>query len=154
MNIRKANINDINIILDLDFHFTSEYKNFEKIQDVSWSKKFWKKYYENLILNEENFDVILADIDWKIVWYMEVEHNYIEEEFRKEIISKIIEFYVIKEYRDKWIGSKLFDFFQKEAKSKWSTMISIYTNLENIKAQNFYETHWFTKRAVIMDKKI
>lgn len=154
MIIRKANIYDIDNILNLDFLFTSEYKNFEDIQDVSWAEKYWRWYYKNLILNEENFDVILAEIDWKAVWYMEVEHNYIEEEFREEVISKIIEFSVLEEYRNKWIGTELFKFFEQEAKIKGSTILSIYTNLENTKAQKFYETNWFVKRAVIMDKKI
>ena len=37
---KKANINDIDNILNLDFLFTSEYKNFEDIQDVSWAEKY------------------------------------------------------------------------------------------------------------------
>lgn len=154
MGIRIAKKEDLKNILILDKEFAKEYKSFEVFQDNAWTDKYGFEYYTNIIDNNENAEIILYELDWKIVWYIEAEYNIIEKEFWNEVFARLHEFYVIISCRNKWIWWKLYTYFQDRAIEKNCTIIRLETNFHNTKWQNFYKNMWFEENAIVFDKKI
>jgi len=129
MRIRKATGKDVGKILKLG----------NSVKEFKVSKKtvsFWpKKVLMSIVKSKNNF-ILLAEEDKKLMGFIIINYN---PAFDKAIIENI---FVVKEFRQKNIGSKLL----KEALKKINCgYVCTLAELNNKKSINFYSKNGFTK---------
>ena len=72
-------------------------------------------------------------------------------------ISQIVELesiFVLEDYRNKSIGTKLYDSFIEWCKKKGVKRISVYVSFENKKAVNFYKSNKFKDYDLVLEREL
>ena len=111
-----------------------------------------KTNYEKLvsiyddIYNNPAYHNIVAKVDGKIVGMAMVIINYDIVEKLKPFLT-IWNFGILKEYRRKKIGTKMFDYINKLAKENNCDFISLIASADNREAQVFYEKMGFIREV-------
>ncbi len=152
INIRRANINDLSYIQELNNSlFELEYNNFDDTLKVGWPfENEGKKYFEYMIKNEI---VFFAEVKEKIVGYLAgticKEVSYITESF-----AELDNMYINEEYRRFGIGTLLINEFKKYCKGKNIQNIKVTASAKNNKAINFYMKNGFEDYNVTLKYKI
>ena len=141
MIIRKATMNDLMSIIDLNKKLFHHDHKFDDTLDLSWPDKN-NKYYKNRIRGPNSIAYV-AEINKKIVGYAIA--SIIKAETYRKIESKRIaeleNIFIIKEY-SKW------------AKSKGIKRLRIVASVKNEKAVRTYKKSGFKELNLVLEKTI
>ena len=141
MDIRRANLNDLDVICELNNQlFKLEKENYDSTLVEDWPlTNEGKEYFKDLI---NNHYVIVALLNDKIVGYLA---GSIEEKGSYELIQygEINNMFVTKECRGTGIGKKLIDSFKEYCKSQNINNIKVVASFKNKDAINFYHKNGF-----------
>lgn len=141
MDIRRANLNDLDIICELNNQlFKLEKENYDSTLVDNWPlTNEGKEYFEDLI---KNHYVIVALLNDKIVGYLA---GTIEEKESYELIQygEINNMLVTEECRGTGIGRKLIDNFKEYCKNHSINNIKVVASFKNKDAINFYHKNGF-----------
>ena len=141
MDIRRANINDLDSICDLNNQlFKLEKENYDSTLVDNWPlSNEGKEYFKDLI---NNHYVIVALLNNKIVGYLA---GSIEEKGSYELIQygEINNMLVTEECRGTGIGKLLIDNFKEYCKSNNINNIKVVASFKNKNAINFYHKYGF-----------
>ena len=150
--IRRANINDLNSIQELNNTlFDLEFNNYDNTLKQLWPfLKDGKEYFEYAIKNEI---VLVGEVDEKIVGYLagtiSEQLSYLTESF-----AEIDNMCVNEEYRSLGIGTLLIDEFKKYCKEKNIQNIKVTAYAKNSKAIQFYMKNGFEDYNVTLKYKV
>lgn len=152
INIRKANLEDLNAIQQLNNNlFELEFNNFDETLKQGWTfEKEGKEYFEYMIKNEI---VFVAELEEKIVGYLAgsicEQISYITETFA-ELDNMCID----DEYRRFGIGTLLINEFKKYCKGKNIQNIKVTASAKNSRAIQFYVKNGFEDYNITLKYKI
>lgn len=155
IKIRKAKMDDVKDMQNFMFHLMNdELINYMPTNKVSWAKsKKANEYFTNRVKNTDEL-AIIAEYDDEKIGYLS---GYIVNKlfYRTESKFGILgDMFVLKEYRNKKIGTKLITEFKKWAKSKGAKVLRIEAYSANKKALKFYRRHGFEDSSVILESKV
>lgn len=141
INIRKANINDLKAIQELNYElFKLEYDNYDSDLIIEWPLEEKGENYFTDMINEKI--VFVAEKDNNIVGYlagtMDVKISYISKK-----IAELDNMCVLDKYRSLGIGSMLISEFKKVCKENNVQRIIVAASSENINAIKFYKKQGF-----------
>ena len=141
INIRKANINDLIHIQNLNNSlFDLEYNNYDSTLKLGWP--FEKDGEEYFIDKIKNNLIFVADINGKIVGYLA--GNILEEiSYSVETFAELDNMCIDTNYRGYGIGSKLIDEFKNYCRNIGIENIKVTAYSENKQAINFYMKNGF-----------
>lgn len=152
MNIRRADLNDLDIICELNNQlFKLEKDNYDSTIIDDWPlTNEGKEYFKDLITNHY---VIVASLNDKVVGYLA---GSIKEKGTYELIqySEINNMLVMEEYRGTGIGKKLIDNFIEYSKSQNINNIKVVASFKNKDAINFYHNNGFEDFDLTLTKNI
>ena len=141
MNIRRATLDDLDIICELNNKlFKLEKENYDSTLVENWPlSDEGKEYFKDLITNHY---VIVALLNDKIVGYLA---GSIEEKGSYELIQygEINNMLVTDECRGTGIGRKLIDDFKEYCKNQNINNIKVVASFKNKDAINFYYKNGF-----------
>ena len=152
INIRRANINDLNAVQESNNSlFELEFNNFDDTLKLGWPfEKDGKEYFEYMIKNEI---VFVAEVEEKIVGYLAGSIcepiSYITESFA-ELDNMCID----DEYRRFGIGTLLINEFKKYCKEKNIQNIKVTASAKNSRAIQFYMKNGFEDYNLTLKYKI
>ncbi|WP_372660765.1 GNAT family N-acetyltransferase [Cohnella sp.] len=98
------------------------------------------------IINNSNADLIVAQIDSKIIGYVLVFHH--STFYANGVISWVEELFVLEEHRRKKIGQKLMVLIEEQAQDRGSKLIALATR----RASEFYKSIGYTESASYFKK--
>lgn len=139
--IRKANLEDLTIIQDLNNKlFELEKKNYDPTLVSEWPlTDEGKEYFEDLI---NNHYVIVAVLDNEIIGYLAGTIN--EKGSYEEIqYGEINNMLINEKYRGYGVGKKLIDQFKEYCKESNIYNLKVVASAKNINAINFYKKNGF-----------
>lgn len=153
VKIRKAKLSDLKDIQNLNkILCEKENKEFDKSVNKNYPvTREGRKYFEERI--KKDF-VLVALVDKKIIGYIIGAISEIED-YRN--ISKLAEaenMLVLKDYRSKGIGKKLFDEFIRWSKTKKAERVRAVASAKNSKAIEFYRREGFKDHDLVLEKEI
>ena len=152
INIRKATINDLNSVQDLNNSlFELEFNNFDDTLKLGWPfEKEGKEYFEYMIKNEI---VFVAEVEEKVVGYLAgsicEQISYITETFA-ELDNMCID----EAYRRFGIGTLLMNKFKKYCKENNIQNIKVTASAKNSRAIQFYMKNGFEDYNITLKYKI
>lgn len=142
INIRKANIEDLKTIQDLNYMlFKLEDENWDDSLNVDWPyEKAGKDYFKDTI---ENDIMLVAEADNKIVGYLA---GYIcNSSFNRIKLAELDNMLVLEEYRKYGIGTLLINEFKSIVKEHEVESIKVTASYKNRKAIEFYIKNEFVE---------
>ena len=155
IEIRKATIEDLEIILDLNLKlFEKEYQEFDKTFDCEWTKsEEGRKYFSNRILKDSGC-ALIASVDGRVVGYLV--GGFVKPESYR-LVSKMVELedmYVLEEFRSKGVGAKLCEQFLAWADEKGVKRLRVTASAQNKRAIEFYRKNGFEDYDITLEKGI
>jgi len=159
MVVRKANQSDIDKIMHLWKEFMSEHASLiedprikEAIDFKDDAPVIFEAFIRNCIKSRRN-TIFVADIDSQLVGFSKIQINHNFPIFRTEIIGRITDLYVRKEFRNMSISSELCKSAINWAKDRGAQYISAGLFKENALAHLIYERMGFFDFHVEMRRK-
>lgn len=152
INIRKANINDLKEIQNLNnLLFELEYNNYDNTLKLVWPlEKEGEEYFKDVI---ENNIAYVAETNGKIIGYLagsiSEQISYITETF-----AELDNMYVNEEYRRYSVGTLLINEFKKYCKDNSIENIKVTASAKNSKAIQFYMKNGFEDYNVTLKLKV
>ena len=154
INFRKAEISDINSILDLNndlckFEMEEGFDNYIKDWSISDESR---EYFLDLIKNQF---VIVAEEDEKIVGYLagsineEGAYSYYEGK-----TAELQNMFILNDYRKFGIGSKLINDFENWCKENQVKRMMVTASIDNESAQCFYRKNGFKNINITLKKEL
>ena len=133
MNIRKANLNDIETIAKFNYNLAYETENKKLDMDIL------RKGVENLINDNSKGQYYVYTIDEKIVG--QIMHTYEWSDWRNKTFLWVQSVYVDKEYRQKGVFKSLYNHVKLFCDSDDSIGgIRLYVEKQNINAKSTYRS--------------
>lgn len=151
LNIRKARMNDIDLIKKLNRELFIEEKNdFDDTLRTEWTdEKEAIDWFEERI-KKRNSEVFIAFIKEEPAGFLMC--NLKKENWRKRnLVAEIENFFVSKEHRRKRIGTKLCKEFFIWANMKKATRFKVETLHNNSKARKFYDSIGMKEYIITME---
>ena len=152
INIRKANINDLKEIQNLNnLLFELEYNNYDDTLKLGWPlEKEGEEYFKDVI---ENNIAYVAETNGKIIGYLagsiSEQISYITETF-----AELDNMCVNEEYRRYSVGTLLINEFKKYCKDNSIENIKVTASAKNSKAIQFYMKNGFEDYNVTLKLKV
>ena len=152
INIRKANLNDIEAIQNRNNSlFDLEYNNYDNTLKLGWPlEREGKEYFKDMI---ENNIVYVAEVSEKIIGYLagsiSEQISYITETF-----AELDNMYIDEKYRRFGVGTLLINEFKKYCKDNSIENIKVTASAKNSKAIQFYMKNGFEDYNVTLKCKI
>jgi len=152
ITIRKANINDLKVIQELNNElFELEYNNFDSDLITSWPfEEKGKNYFIDMIKNNI---VFVAEVDNNIVGYLagrtDIKLSYVSKK-----TAELDNMCVSDKYKRLGIGKMLISKFKKECKENHVENILVTASIKNINAIEFYKKQGFKDDALTLKIKI
>ncbi|WP_408006420.1 GNAT family N-acetyltransferase [Pseudalkalibacillus sp. A8] len=103
-------------------------------------------YIFNLLIEDKNVDLIIAEKDQKLIGYVFVLHH--PAFYANGIISWVEELFVLEKYRGKSIGKSLMEEAEKLSKERGSKLIALATR----RADKFYKSIGYSESATYFKK--
>jgi ribosomal protein S18 acetylase RimI-like enzyme len=151
INIRKAEINDLETIRKLSLMlFDKEKKEYDIYLDMEWTySDAGKKHFVNRI---KKGCTLIVEVDGKMVGYLAggIAKAYPYRTVKD--VGEIDSMYVMDEYRNKGIGSKLVTLFFEWCNEKGLTHIKVEASAQNINGIKFYKKMGFNDYTLILEK--
>ncbi|MHB8361607.1 MAG: GNAT family N-acetyltransferase [Thermoplasmataceae archaeon] len=139
IEVREAVESDLKSFIDLIERMKRLNGEFDPLFTVEEEKRLEaEKFYMNCIKDKENFIVIVAEIEKKLV-------GILKAEIRKRIYytpdreARIIDLYIMPEFRRNKVGAALLDLFYGKLKQRGITIVTAEFPALNLIALNFYK---------------
>lgn len=155
IKIRKAKLGDVKNLQNFMFHLMhDELVNYMPTNKISWAKsKKCQEYFTNRIRKVNEFAIIAEYNGEKIGYLSAYVHGPLH--YRTEPKFGVLgDMFVLKEHRNKKIGTKLIAEFKKWAKKRGAKILRIESYSANKKALKFYRRHGFEDSSVILERKV
>ncbi len=146
LDFRTARLEDIPILCELLWELFSQEVEFTP------NKQNQEKALKKIIEDENIGDIFVAIVDEKVVAMINILYTISTVMGSKVAIFE--DFIVNKDFRNQRIGEKLIDFVFNELTKRDFSRITLITDNNNIKAQNFYAKKGFVKSSMIPFRKI
>lgn len=155
IEVRKAKISDLKDIQKLNLLlFKKEYKEYDKLLDCNWTfSNNGKNYFKEKILKKNNCAMV-AIKDKKIVGYLVGGFTKGESYRNLPKVAELENTFVLKEYRNLKMGTKLYQGFIGWCKKNSVKIIKVEATAQNNKAINFYRKNKFKDYTLILEAKI
>lgn len=152
VNIRKATINDLESIKKLNKKlFELEYDNFDDSLNIEWPlSENGTDYYKDAINNSYS---IIAEIEGQVIGYLIGSINT-ELDYNTTKQAELDNMYVEEEYRKLGIGKLLFNNFKEECKRNSINELKVTASYKNKNAINFYIKNGFEEADLTLKQKI
>ena len=152
MNIRKANINDYESVINLYKQLFDTEKVFDDnvVKTYKVDEQEEKKIKKRIKSRKEIF--LVAEIDNRVVGL--IDGYIIESIYYKEKISYLNHLCVDEKDRNNEVGSKLIEEFSKISNNKGAKYIKLNVFEKNIPAFNLYKKLGFESYSIFYMKKI
>ena len=144
INYRRANVDDIGILVDFIVRFLNELYNHPEDGETEIVRKALREYFSEAIPSDD-FVALLAEYNGKIigtsgmvVWQMPARYGGLE----SGKLGYILNLYIIPEARRKGICTRLLNELIKEAKSLGLTYLHLHASEDGI---NIYRKAGFAK---------
>jgi N-acetylglutamate synthase-like GNAT family acetyltransferase len=145
MNIRKATCKDIEMLSDLLFELFSQEVEFVP------NRKKQKKGLKKIIEDKKIGYIFVAEKDDKIVGMINLLFSISTALGRKVgIIEDVI---VFPSHRHKGVGTKLLSHVLDFAKKKKLKRLTLFTDVDNFRAHDFYESQGFCLSSMVQFKQ-
>jgi diamine N-acetyltransferase len=154
--IRLATIDDLKAIQGLNLMlFKKEYAEFDDTLNCNWTfGKDGEEYFTKCI-TEDDGCVFVACINDKIIGYLAGGLVDKIEPYRVPLKSTELEnMFVIDKYRDKGIGSQLYQAFVGWSKSKGANRLRVSACAQNLEGINFYRKNGFIDYGFVLETNI
>lgn len=154
IKIRKANIEDLQDILRLNFDlFKKEYKEYDKSLNLKWTYTDGKKYFSDRILKKDGF-VEVAEFESRIIGY--VCGGISERKFyrKKTKYAELENMIIENEFRGKGIGDKLAQDFIDWCKKCNIGYIAVTASMLNEQGIYFYRKLGFKDYNLTLEMEI
>lgn len=138
--IRKAILKDLEEVQKLNYKlFDFEYKNFDSTLNMNWTfSEIGENYFKKVI---ENGTVWVAVDKDKVIGYLAGSMK--NSNCIVKTVAELDNFYIEEEYRRQGIGRILVNEYKSYCKSKGIDTIDVTTNAKNKNARSFYEANGF-----------
>jgi ribosomal protein S18 acetylase RimI-like enzyme len=155
IQIKKATIDDLQDIQKLNIIlFKKEYEKYDKSLDLKWTfGKQGTQFFKDKLTKSENCGFI-AIRNGKIIGYIVGGICKAETYRNMPKTAELDNMFVLKEFRNKGIGKKLYHDFLKWCKSKNVEIIRVQASSLNKEAINFYRKNGFKDYTLILESKI
>jgi len=155
MKVRFANDSDLSAIQNLNHElFLFEINEFgENSFNDNWPYEELGRAYFKLRFSKE--EIVVIELNNKIVGYLSW-YTY-SDKSRKEpypLVAELDTFVVSKDFRNSGFGKMLFDEFKGICKERGVEVLSVSTNVKNLKGIGFYEKVGFAKNQVNLKQEI
>lgn len=133
-----------------------DFDEFVKIFNI-YQKKVFTKEEENKFKNElfskcSKINIFISVYNNKIVWFILVLKSYSTYELKETL--HLEDFFILEEYRNKWIWRKLFNYLQGYWKQEGYSRITWVTRKNNEKAQKLYNKYETDHNRIYYKMKI
>ncbi len=152
MKIRKATLKDLKAIKQLNIELFKDNKKYDKELDIDWAKKH-PSYYKKIIIEKKNITLV-AEEENKIVGYITGFISKIDDDTKLKRVAEADNMFILKEFRGKGIGSKLFKEFINRVKNKKLKVVRLSAYSSNLRAIKLYHELGFKDYFVSMEKRI
>jgi diamine N-acetyltransferase len=155
ISIRKAKVDDIKDMQKFMYLLMKEEnEKFDSTNKVTWAKsKKCYNYFENRI-TDRNQSAIIAEYKGEKIGYLSAQINGAYEYRSVPKFGVIADMFVLEDYRNLKIGTKLIKEFKKWAKKNGAKRIRVQAFAQNEKALRFYKRHGFDDYEVVFEGKI
>ena len=152
IEIKRASINDLKDIQNLNNQlFEFEYNNFDPALKVDWPYEMeGTKYFTDIINNEVAF---IALVDNKVVAYLAGSIN-IQSSYVTKNQAELDNMFILEEYRNYGIGTKLIDAFKTVCLKEGIEEIKVTAFAKNTNAINFYKKNGFQDFEVTLKMEL
>ena len=152
MKIRRATIEDLGEIQKLNsLLFKKEYNEYDKLLNLDWTLgEKGTSYFKNILTNE-NKCAFVAEAEGNIIGYLAGQISKIKPYRNAPITAELDNTFVLKEYRNLDIGTKLYKEFVKWCEEKKVKIIRVQAFAPNTKAINFYHKNGFKDYTLILE---
>lgn len=150
--VREATLEDLKIILKLNSDlFDSDFIHDDQL-NLDWTYKEGKESFEKRIKDEDKL-VLVAEIDGMIIGYLAGGITKTES-WRPIKRSELENIFIKENFRDKEVGTKLFEKFLNWSSRKGAKKLFVDTYAKNEKAVSFYEKMGFELKSLVFEKDI
>lgn len=141
IEIFEATLNDLEQIQKLNLMlFQKEQKEYDIALNVDWTMSNLGHDYFQKSINNDNACTLIAKSGDEIIGYLICWISSKENKCRNKGISATLEnMYVLEEYRNKKVGTKLIEYLKDWLKRKGINNLSVSAHIENQRGINFYE---------------
>jgi ribosomal protein S18 acetylase RimI-like enzyme len=136
--IREAASDDINGIIEV---LKTSY-----LQDEAWARKALQK-----LLASENYVILVAELDRKIVGF--IDYYILPSVWEKWNEATINYLFIHKDYQGRGIGSKLLKEVIKQTDKMGIMELHVGTEKENKRAIRLYKKHGFLKEYLLLERE-
>ncbi len=152
--IEQATIDDLKDIQNLNFLlFKKEHDEFDNTLNCEWTMSEEGKKYFTARIN--GGCLLVARVDNKIVGYLNGGiHNKKTSHRTIPVFAELENMFVLDEYRNKGIGTKLYLAFENWCKSKGAQRIQLFAFSRNIAGINFYRKNGLDEYGVVLESDI
>ena len=155
VEIRKATLKVLDIIQDLNLMlFQKEYEEYDKNLNLNWTKGEEGTNYFKKRITDENSSAFVAIVDGKIVGYRIGAISKPESYRNISNYAEAENMFVLPKFRNKGIGTKLFNEFLKWCKEKNIKRVKIVVDSRNEKALNFDRKMGFEDYSITLEKEL
>lgn len=155
IEIRNAKLGDIKDMQNFMYLLMKEeYEQFDSTNKISWAKsKKCAEYFENRVTNPKCL-AIIAEYKGEKIGYLSGQINGAFEYRSVPKFGILADMFVLEEYRNLKVGTKLIKEFKKWAKAKGAKRMRVQAFAMNEKGLRFYRRHGFNDYSVIFEGKI
>lgn len=155
IKIQKATIENLRDIQNLNLKlFEKEYKEYDKLLNCNWTfSEEGTQYFKDKILQKNNCSLVAVEKD-KVVGYLVGGVTKGETYRNLPKMAELEDTFVLEEYRNLGIGTKLYEEFVKWCKSNGVKIITVQATAENNKAINFYRKNGFKDYTLVLEHKL
>lgn len=125
------------IIRNIDKKDLKSCEDLSKMPELIWASwsYFTKDFLEKYLIDDWTF--LVVELDWKVIWYL------LWEKLRAwwTIIWSI---WIEKDYRWRWIWTKLLNIFEDNIKKDWYEWVYLVWRTESEELKSFYSKNWFS----------
>jgi len=151
--IRKATLEDIEVLKLLFDELTMADLPYDKEIDINWSHtKNGHKYFVEKINGTKGI-CFVAENDGKIIGYCTAEKLEVPT-YRSVVVASLDNLVVSEKYRSMGIGKKLSDVFMDWAKTIGAQKVSVDVFSGNVKGIAFYMREGFTQFETVLEKSL
>jgi len=156
IKIRKAKLEDIKTMQKFMYLLMKEeYEQYDPTNKITWAKsKKCSDYFRIRVSSKTNQYATIAEVNGEPVGYLSGE-VYKGPTYRSVTkMGQLGDMFVVKEFRNKKIGTKLIREFKKWAKLRGAKRIKVEIFTANKKALRFYRRHGFDDHTSILESKV
>ncbi len=139
MEVRKVSVSDLNI-------FVEAYKKaYRGLENYAYRDEKSVKNYFKWLLKRDPEGFMVAEDSKSVLGFVACDVNWISI-FEMHKVGEIHEIFVLPEFRNRGIGSKLLENALEYAKSRGRKVVELWVGKENYLAIKFYEKHGFVSK--------